>query len=291
MVTGCSSGIGKVTALRLAEKGWNVFAGVRSSSAADAVASLHPRVLPLFLDVCNQGDVRDAVHAVTTELSANDRSSGRGLDALVNNAGVAITGPLEFAPIEDAQRQFDTNYFGAVRTIQAFLPLLRQGSSPGRIVNVSSVAGDVALPYWAHYCASKFALEGASDSLRLELAPQGIKVSLVKPGPVRTPTFWSRTQEESGALKGKLGGEAKQLYGAQFDKYEAAYIAASVDPSSSCTDEEVAATILRALTDSFPKERYLVGPTTGLLITLKRLLPTAALDGLLLQMPTASKLP
>lgn len=280
VVTGASSGIGKQAAQQLADQGWNVYAGCRSSSAADELTALHPRITPLFLDVTSDSDVREAAASVSGTVGVS------GIDALVNNAGIAITGPVETVPMDDIRQQFDINLFGVLRMTQEFLPLLRQGKAPGRIVNVSSVVGNVTLPYWSVYCASKHALESISDGLRIELQQQGIKVVLVKPGPVKTPNFWGRTVDHADGLRAKLSDDKWLLYGDEYAKFEAGYLASL---EQGCTDRDVADAILAALAAAEPRARYCVGPSTGLLIGLKRALPDAAWDAFVNQLPAAAR--
>ncbi|MFL5841015.1 MAG: SDR family NAD(P)-dependent oxidoreductase [Thermoleophilaceae bacterium] len=159
VVTGASSGIGETSARHLASLGFNVFAGVRSDADAERVAGA--RIEPLRIDVTDQASV-DAAAAQVGEAAGNV-----GLAALVNNAGIAVAGPLEFVDIANFQRQMDVNVTGVLRATQAFLPLIRQAR--GRIVNISSIGGRVAIPLVGPYAASKFAVEGMSDSLRREL--------------------------------------------------------------------------------------------------------------------------
>ncbi len=171
------------------------------------------------------------------------------LDGLVNNAGIVVAAPLEFLPLEELRRQLEVNLVGQLAVTQAFLPALRRAR--GRIVNVGSIAGRSALPFLGAYAISKFALEALTDSLRLELAPAGIAVSIVEPGTIATP-IWSKPQAVADALP----DESADLYGSRFASLRrvAAARAANAAPA-----ESVAAAVEHALTARRPRARYLVG--------------------------------
>jgi NAD(P)-dependent dehydrogenase (short-subunit alcohol dehydrogenase family) len=180
LITGATSGIGRDAALRLAAAGHLVLAGGRR---ADALASLAGdsggRVEPLVLDVTDPGSVEAAAGLVER------RTGGRGLDVLVNNAGYALPGPLEALAEADLRELFDTNLFGLLAVTRAFLPAMRERGR-GRVVNVGSIMGRVAMPLLGAYNASKHAVAAVTDALRMELAPFGITVVLVEPGAIRT---------------------------------------------------------------------------------------------------------
>jgi NAD(P)-dependent dehydrogenase (short-subunit alcohol dehydrogenase family) len=177
LITGTSSGIGRACVTRLAEDGWRVYAGVRSETDLEAVGAEPGDVEPLRLDVTDA----DSIAAAATRIEAE---TGGHLDALVNNAGIGFAGALEVVPPEDLRRIFEVNVIGQIAVAQALLPLLR--SAGGKIVIVGSVGGRVAFPYAGPYHGTKYALEGLADSLRAELAPQGVAVSLIEPGPIST---------------------------------------------------------------------------------------------------------
>lgn len=172
------------------------------------------------------------------------------LDALVDNAGIAIAAPIEFLPPEELTRQLDVNVVGQVRVLQAFLPALRR--SRGRIVLMGSIAGRSALPFLGAYAMSKFALEALADALRIELAPFGMHVAIVEPGTIATP-IWSKPQRAVA----ELPPEAAELYGERVGKFRrlAAERASGAVPAS-----EVAKAVEHALTAATPKARYIVGP-------------------------------
>ncbi len=173
LVTGASSGIGQATARLLAERGFKVFGTARKPESAQSQG-----VTMVALDVRSDESVRACVAQVVAK-------AGR-LDVLVNNAGYSITGAAEETSVDEAKAQLETNFFGAVRMVNAVLPGMRAAGA-GKVINISSLAGNTAIPYSAFYSASKFALEGYSESLWYEVRPFGISVSLVEPGFVNTP--------------------------------------------------------------------------------------------------------
>jgi NAD(P)-dependent dehydrogenase (short-subunit alcohol dehydrogenase family) len=224
LVTGTSSGIGRACAERLRDRGWTVLAGVRQ--AADAPAGCEAVVLDL----------------------ADVRWRERPLDAAVLNAGVALSGPLEFVPLDDLRAQLEVNVVGQVALLQAVLPALR--ASHGRVVLMGSVSGRLALPFLGPYAASKFALEAVADSLRAEVAPFGIAVSLLQPGSIATP-MWRKGGERAA----QLPAEALVLYGDAIGRLRAwAAKRGAVTPP-----EAVARVVDDALTAERPRSRYVVG--------------------------------
>jgi NAD(P)-dependent dehydrogenase (short-subunit alcohol dehydrogenase family) len=195
---------------------------------------------------------RELVFDVTDpEGIAHAATQVEALDALVDNAGIAIAAPLEFLPPEELERQLDVNVVGQLRVLQAFLPALR--SSRGRVVLMGSVAGRSALPFLGAYAMSKFALEAMADSLRVELAPWGIHVSLVQPATIATP-MWTKEQR---AIT-EFPPEAAQLYGRRVERFR--QLAAERSSKHARPVEDVADAVEHALTADKPKTRYLVGP-------------------------------
>jgi NAD(P)-dependent dehydrogenase (short-subunit alcohol dehydrogenase family) len=172
------------------------------------------------------------------------------LDALVANAGIAVAAPLEVLPPDELTRQLDVNVVGQLRCVQAFLPALRRRR--GRIVLMGSIAGRSALPFLGAYAMSKFALEAMADSLRVELAPEGMHVSIVQPGTIATP-IWTKPQQNAE----RLAPEQLERYGARIDRFRAAAAARS---SKGVSADEVAKAVAHALTAEKPRTRYLVGP-------------------------------
>ena len=242
LVTGASSGIGQATAELLAAHGFTVFGTSRAPTQSERSYTW------LSLDVRSDDSVQAAVQSLLAQ-------AGR-IDVLVNNAGYAQVGAIEESSIDDAQTQFDTNVFGAMRMVKAVLPVMRQQGS-GRIINVGSVLGQVAPPYVGLYATSKFALEGLSEALREEVRPFGIAVSLIEPAVVKTHLVSERpTNPIAAYTPGRQA--AMQVVSASVQK--------GMAPSA------VARVILRATTTR-PRLRYPVGQDAKALLLLKRLLP------------------
>ena len=266
LITGTSTGIGRATALHLATCGFRVLAGVRRDADGAAVRALSPELIePLTLDVTSSEDVARAA----------ERAGETGLDALVNNAGITYQGPIEQIDLDDLRFQLEVNLVGAVAMTQAVLPLLR--ASRGRIVMVSSIGGRRALPFLSPYNASKFALEAMSDSLRQEVRPQGIRVSIVEPGAVKTE-IWRKGTEASEQAMASLDAEGRALYG---DRLERMLEAANKTAARGVEPIEVAEAIAHALTASRPKTRYVVGADARIQLRLGSILPTRALDAVI----------
>jgi NAD(P)-dependent dehydrogenase (short-subunit alcohol dehydrogenase family) len=261
LITGSSTGIGEATALRLDRAGHRVFAGVRKQEDADRLAKeASDRLVPLLLDVTEESQIREAAQALEPD----------GLDGLVNNAGIGRGGPLEFLPIDEWRTQFDVNVFGQIALTRALLPFLRR--SKGRVVFVGSIGGRVGGALFGPYSGSKFALEGIAESLRHEVDPLGVSVSMVEPGAVRT-RIWEKGRSEADRLEEELPDEAGELYGEQFERLREGFDESErrgVDP------DVVAKVIERALTSPRPRHRYLVGPDAILLGSLDRVLPHSA---------------
>ncbi|HEU5213159.1 MAG TPA: SDR family oxidoreductase [Gaiellaceae bacterium] len=233
LVTGASSGIGAACAARLAGAGWRVLAGIRSGEAPAGTEAVQ-------LDVTREEDV----HALQ-EIEP--------LDALVNNAGIAVAAPLEFLPPDELRAQLEVNVVGQLAVTQAVLPVLR--AARGRIVFIGSVSGRSALPFIGPYAASKHALEAVADSLRVELAPWGIGVTIVEPGTIRTP-MWARGGTRAQELAEHAGEPAAELYGER----AAAFRRTAMERSANgAPPEAVAAVVERALTAKRPPPRVLVG--------------------------------
>jgi NAD(P)-dependent dehydrogenase (short-subunit alcohol dehydrogenase family) len=266
-VTGASGGLGSATVARLDELGWRVFAGVRVAEAGEGLAGARGRVTPVLLDICDERAVAEASEQVARDLA------GRGVDALVNNAGLVVQGPLELLPRPALRRQFETNVIGHIAVTQAFLPLLR--TARGRIVNVSGAAGRVAVPMLGAISASKAALESISDALRMELRHQGVQVSVVTPGLMRTRLHEKST--EAARRDGWAGGaETQRIYARAVRELEDSLRQAKQAP----VDIAVAA-IIRALTSKRPAARYVVGRDARQLLVLERL-PERLRDRLLM---------
>ncbi len=198
-----------------------------------------------------------------------------GLWGLINNAGVAVAGLLEFLPIERLRMQLEVNVVGQFAVTQAFLPLLRKGG--GRIVNIGSISGRIATPLLGAYAASKFAMEGLSDSLRRELRPWGIPVSIVDPGRVSTP-IWKKSLAMADELVHELPRRALELYGPVIEKEQKTALKAA---EGGIPAEKVAQVVAHALMVKRPRTRYLVGPEARLGALAARILPDSLLDRIL----------
>jgi NAD(P)-dependent dehydrogenase (short-subunit alcohol dehydrogenase family) len=259
LITGASSGIGYATVMRLARRGTIVYAGVRRQADAELVAREGgTNVRPLILDIADSVSIARAQTAIS-------RASDIALAGLVNNAGVAVAGPLELLPMDELRKQFDVNFFGAIEMTQAFLPLLRE--TGGRIVNVSSIGGKLAAPFVGAYASSKFALEAASDALRLELRPFGVSVALVEPGAVNTP-IWQRSSEASRAVFNGLAPLARESYETMIANMTR--LAEQMEKRG-IPPERVAEAIERALYAPRPRARYLVGADARMRLFVARL--------------------
>lgn len=269
LITGASTGIGESCALYLAEKGHIVWAGVRRLEDGERLARQAKGLLhPVLLDVTDSESIARAAQAI--------REQAPRLDGLVNNAGIAVAGPLEFLPLEELRQQFEVNVIGQVAVIQTFLGLLREGR--GRIVNMSSISGRIAAPLFGPYSASKFALEAISDSLRRELRGWGIGVSVIEPGNIQTP-IWSKGVSRGRQLLEKLPPEAKALYGRAIEG-QIRYVE-SVD-GKGLPPIEVARAVEHALTDPRPRTRYVVGREAKIGMLFARFLPDRLLDEMIL---------
>jgi NAD(P)-dependent dehydrogenase (short-subunit alcohol dehydrogenase family) len=266
LVTGCSSGIGLATAELLKARGWRVIASARKPE--DVTRLGQQGFEALQLDVCDALSVKRALATVFT-------LTGGELDGLVNNAGIAIPGAVEDLSREDLQQQFDTNFFGLVELTRQVLPVMRRRGR-GRIVMVSSILGRVAVPWRGAYNASKFALEGITDTLRLELRGSGIQVSLVNPGPVR-----SRFRDNSLQNFDSRVGAAASVHAAEYARLRAQTGAAKDHQPFVVGPEVVARKIAHALESHRPKARYYVTVPAYILATARCLLPTAWLDAVL----------
>ena len=267
VITGASTGIGAACALALDKLGYRVFAGVRDKADGERLtASAGPRLMPIRLDVMDAASIAAAVHTVKAMVGEH------GLAGLVNNAGIAVIGPIEALPLTEWRRQFEVNVFGLVAVTQAFLPLLRQGR--GRVINIGSISGRAAMPFLAPYSASKHALAGITDSLRLEVRPYGIRVALIEPGAIATP-IWGKTTSEIDAWHAGWSMEIKTLYDTTFTKVKefASEAGAQAPPPGIVVDA-----VIHALRSRFPKARYLVGRDARLRAVLAIILPRRLQD-------------
>jgi NAD(P)-dependent dehydrogenase (short-subunit alcohol dehydrogenase family) len=269
LVTGASTGIGRATSLALATAGWNVLAGVRDASAGQSLVAEAPagRIAAVQLDVTDAAQIAAVAASLTERVGATVPG---GLDALVNNAGIGVGGPLEIVPAEDLRRQFDVNVFAQLAVTRAMLPALRR--THGRITFTSSVGGRVAMAYTAPYAASKHAIEAFADALRVELFSSRVQVALIEPGSVATP-IWDKSEGQLARLE--IPPELRDVYGhvpAAMEKVLSDTAKRGVPP------EKVAQTILGALQTRRMRSRYVVGGDARAMLLASRLLPDLVFD-------------
>lgn len=255
LVTGASSGIGLACAEYLADRGWRVYGASRSAPA-------HSSFEPVVMDVRNEDSVNNAVTAIIAR-------EGR-IDAVINNAGIALAGAVEDTSIDEAREQFEVNFFGVFRVCRAVLPAMR-GRGAGYIVNIGSIAGLVAVPYQGLYSASKFALEGLAESLRLEVREFGIRVVLIEPGDHRTALTTNRWLAAQSQIN--------PVYLARFRR---AVGRMAADEQSGPAPDRVARLVEHILRHPNPRMRYTTGPPPErAAVWLKRLLPYGAIEKLM----------
>jgi NAD(P)-dependent dehydrogenase (short-subunit alcohol dehydrogenase family) len=266
LVTGAARGIGRATVLQLAGAGWDVFAGVRRASDGEALAQAARggAVTPVALDITDA----DQVAALDGALPAR-------LDAVVNNAGIVVGGPVEGVPLDELRRQLEVNLIGQVAVTQAVMQRLRE--SRGRAVFVSSLSGRVATPMTGPYNASKFALEGLVDALRMEVRPWGVRVVLVEPAQTDTD-MWREADSSLDESVAALAPRHRELYSKHIEGWRKS-IPRSQKMASSV--EGVAEAIVRALTASRPRARYVVGLGPRVQGAMASVTPTGAMDAVL----------
>jgi NAD(P)-dependent dehydrogenase (short-subunit alcohol dehydrogenase family) len=270
LITGASTGIGRATALHLDQRGWNVYAGVRKESDGEVLRKdASDRLRTLHLDVTDQDSIEAAISAI--------REGGSGLDALVNNAGISVNGPLEFIQLSEMRRMFDVNFFGLVAMTQAALPLIRE--TTGRIVHIGSMGGRHALPLIGAYCATKHAIEAIGEAQRRELSPWGIEVVVIEPGSVATPV-WEKARDAAAARQTSRSPREAELYGPAIDVVTTRVQGAE---RSAISPEEVAKVVEKALTVPRPQPRYLVGKDAKLHARMARLLSDRLRDKVVLR--------
>ncbi len=259
LITGASSGIGEETVKALLAVGYTVYAGARRVDRMKGLSEAGAHLLTL--DVTDDALMTTAVQTVLQE-------AGR-IDVLINNAGYGSYGALEDVPPEEARRQFDVNVFGLARLTQLVLPTMRAQRS-GRIVNVSSIGGKFGEPFGSWYHATKFAVEGLSDSLRMELHPFGIEVVVIQPG--ATHSEWAGIARESLM---KYSGNGPYREGA---KSHATFMEVGHQGSIPAPPSVVARTIVQAVQAKKPKIRYVTGGFAGTMLFMRRVLSDRAFD-------------
>lgn len=259
LITGASTGIGRAAARYFANEGWNVVATMRSPEKEKEFLS-DSRILCLPLDVTKPETIARAFETAQAQFGA--------LDVVVNNAGYGLIGPFEATSREQIQRQFDTNVFGLMEVTRAALPLLR-ARGQGVLVNVASMGGRLTVPLYSSYHATKWAVEGFTESLQFELAEHGVRVRLVEPGAIKTD-FYERSADTAQ-------GSEIEAYGAFTEKVKARMNAAG---AQGATPEAVARVIYRAATSTSRKLRYPVGSDARVLLCLRRFLPDSWFSGI-----------
>lgn len=266
VVTGVSTGIGWGAVKVLTARGFHVFGSVRKSADAERLTTeFGDAFTPLLFDVTDEAAVREGAQQVAAALD------GATLAGLVNNAGIAVAGPLLHLPVEEWRQQLEVNLTGVVIATQAFAPLLGAGESrqgrPGRIVNISSVGGRNANPFMAPYCTSKFGLEGLSESLRRELLPFGVDVVVVAPGAVATPIWAKADETDTRRYAGTVYAPALE----RLRQYMLTIGKSGLPP------EAIGEAIHTALTAARPKVRYVVSPSP-VQVLMTEILPKRTLD-------------
>ena len=245
LVTGASTGIGHATSMLLAQQGYSVYAGVRKEADRERMEAEHPNIRPIILDVTVPADLTRSAQTV--------RETGDTLVGLVNNAGVAVAGPLEYLPVEALRTQFEINTIAPIAMAQAALPMLRE--SHGRIVFIGSIAGRISAPFVGPYSASKAALASLVDALRQELVSAGIAVSLLEFAAVKTP-IWEKGRTAKDVMVASMPPQAMTHYGKMVD----AIVAQTRREEREGMDPSIIAnTVLAALRAPKPRERYVVG--------------------------------
>lgn len=263
LITGAGRGIGRAIAERLAGAGWTIYAGVREDVSRERAVEADGRITPVLLDITDQTHIDGLADVLP------DR-----LDAVVNNAGIGVLGPVEAVSMADLRRQFEVNLFGQVAVTQATLPRLR--AARGRIVFISSTGGRSVVPMEGAYCSSKFALEGIADALRVELRPWSIAVSVVEPGPTDTDG-WRDVARVIDDMEERLSGPHHDLYAQHVTG-----LRRNISRFASVTTppDDVARTVERALTARRPRARYPVGGPAHAIIAMNAVLPTRTGDAI-----------
>ena len=267
VITGASTGIGFAIASHLAAKGWQVFAGIRKASDGAALQAAHQSIKPILLDVTNPEQIETAVAEIREALD------GSKLAGLINNAGIAMMGPLAVQPMDQFKAHFDVNVFGLLRASQAFAPLLGMDQSltgePGRIINITSVGGRLASPFLGAYTATKHAVESMTDSLRRELVVFGIDAIAVGPGAVKTP-IWDKAERDNQDQP-----YADTVWAKPIEAFSETMLEGG---RTGLAPEVIAKTVETALTAAKPKARYAPVPDKLTNFTLPMLLPKRMVD-------------
>jgi NAD(P)-dependent dehydrogenase (short-subunit alcohol dehydrogenase family) len=262
LITGCSTGIGRASAKRLAERGWTVYATARNTDSITDLADSGCKLLQL--DVCDEASMQTAVNTIEAAEGA--------VGVLVNNAGYSQDGAIEEVPVDEVRRQFETNVFGLARLTQLVLPGMRK-QGWGRIINVSSMGGRLTFPGGGYYHATKHAVEAISDALRFEVRPFGIDVVVIEPGPIKTAF-----EETSLGTMRSDNGESPY---SSLNETVAKRVQATYRGGMAAPPEAVARAIEKAATARHPRTRYVVTAAARMLLLTRRLLPDRAFDAVL----------
>ncbi|MGW0436840.1 SDR family NAD(P)-dependent oxidoreductase [Micromonospora sp. NPDC003197] len=262
VVTGASTGMGASAARELARQGFHVLAGVRRDRDADTIRSTG--IEPVILDITKSEQVE--------ALAARVAGDSRVLHALVNNAGIQVNAPVESLPMAQWRWVFEVNLFGHIAVTQALLPALLR--SKGRVINISSVGGKIAMPTYGAYAGAKFALEAVSDSLRREVAPLGVQVVVVEPGGVRTEMA-ARGIATANQLAAQMTPEQDERYGSLVQAINTLMASGT---AAGLTADAAARVIAKVVTTRRPRTRYTIGRDAALLTRLARMLSDRALD-------------
>jgi NAD(P)-dependent dehydrogenase (short-subunit alcohol dehydrogenase family) len=273
VITGASSGLGRAAAIHLCGLGYRVFAGVRTESSAGELASgqtLPGELIPVMLDVTDAESIERAGTIIER------KCSDTGLWAVVNNAGIAVSAPLECVPMDVLRMQLETNVVGVVAVTQRFLPLLR--ASGGRIINISSGIANVAPPYLGAYAAAQFAKEGLSDTLRRELRQLGVSVSVIQPGMIFTP-IWAKMRRSADEILAAAPVEIVETYRDRFVEFLDA--SEGLAQASRTTSTDYVDAVATVLTVKRPRARYHVGLDSWAAAVARRAVPDRMMDALI----------
>ncbi len=282
VITGCSSGFGRCTALALARRGWHVFATVRQEADRESLLTearsqqCQENLTPLLCDIVQNDQIQALVCQVEEllrEETGTDTPASPRLNALLNNAGTAYGGPIELLALDDLREQFEINVIAHVAVTQAFLPMLK--AARGTIINVSSVSGQISTPVTGAYAASKFALEAISDALRLELAPFGVHVVLIEPASSPT-SIWQTSLERSRQRLGERWENNPYV-----SLLNSAEKMATRSSTSGFPPQRFADTVVKILANPRPRARYGVPHLATVVMLLHRFLPGGIWDRLL----------
>ncbi len=272
LITGGSTGIGKACVAELLKRGYHVFAGVRDEHNLAVMAEMaSPALHPVIIDITRQDSIDAAVKEIRAALG------DMPLVGLINNAGLVVSGPLEFLPLDDLRMQFEVNVFGHIAVTQAFAPLLR--AARGRIINISSITGRFTAPFIGPYSSSKFALEALSDALRMEMRGSGVKVVIIEPGSIATP-IWEKAIIAGDQRMLKMSREALDIYAERMLAFRAI---AKNTGEHGASPQLVSNVVCKALSVAKPKARYVVGRDAQLARFFLRPLPDRIKDKVILR--------